>query len=435
VTAHVRPPTGGLRGVVEVPGDKSIAHRALLLGALAEGRTTVTRFSGGADVLSSLEAVRALGARAVRDDDVVCIEGAGHDLGPSRPTTIDCGNSGTTMRLVAGIAAGQPVAVLLDGDGSLRRRPMERVGEPLRRMGARVETTHGHAPLTVHGGTLSGIDWTPSVPSAQVKSAILLAGLRARGETTVHESVATRDHTERLLTHMGAPVRREADALRIQGGTRLRATSVELPGDFSSAMFILVAALVVPGSEVLLRDVGVNPTRVAALVILERMGAAIELRAHGTRAGEPRADLVARGCMLRGVHIGPAEVPGVIDELPALAIAAACADGETLVSGAAELRVKESDRLAALEQLTQLGVALSPRPDGFVIRGRGGGPLTGATIRSGGDHRIAMAFAVAGLAAPDGVTVDDPGCADVSFPGFFARLAALGASVEGQCSA
>ncbi|HZP41278.1 MAG TPA: 3-phosphoshikimate 1-carboxyvinyltransferase [Candidatus Binatia bacterium] len=427
---RVGPPRGGLRGTVDVPGDKSIAHRALLLGALAEGATTIHRFPGGADVLSTLGAVRALGAGAERRGDTVRVEGRGSALGPPGDVRVDCGNSGTTMRLGAGLVAGGPGCVVLDGDASLRRRPMERVAEPLRRMGARVETTDGHAPLTVRGGRLAAIDCRLPVASAQVKSAVLLAGLRAAGTTRVREPLVTRDHTERLLGHFGVRVARHPDGAAVAGGQRLVGTDVPLPGDPSSAAFLVVAALLVPDSRLILRDVGLNPTRTGFLDVLGRMGAGVEVADTREVAGEPWGTLRVRSVRLRATTIGPAEIPGTIDELPVLCVAAALAEGETTIAGAGELRVKESDRIAGIEQLRLLGVDVRTTPDGIAIRGRAGRPLAGGAVATAGDHRIAMAFAVAGLVATDGVVLDDAGCADVSFPGFFARLAALGASVS-----
>src|SRR5262245_29428602 len=331
---RVGPPRTGLAGTLEVPGDKSIAHRAILIGALAEGTTTVRGVPGGGDVRSSLGAIAALGARTVDDGrGVVRIEGAGPALGAGGRHAIDCGNSGTTMRLLAGILAGAAGEAVLDGDASLRRRPMERVAEPLRVMGATLETTAGHAPLTVRGGALRAIDWTVPVASAQVKSAVLLAGLRATGTTRVREPLATRDHTERLLPHLGALVRHHGGTIEVPGGQRLHGADVPLPGDFSSAAFLVVAALVVPGSELVLRDVGVNPTRTGALEILRRMGADIEVTGVHEVAGEPRAALRVRAGRLRATTVGAAEVPGAIDEIPVLCIAAALAEGETRIGG------------------------------------------------------------------------------------------------------
>ena len=424
-------PARPLHGDTSVPGDKSIGHRALLLGALADGPSVVRGFSGGADVRATLAAVRQLGAEASCEGETVHVTGAGLELGAGRDVAIDCANSGTTMRLGMGLVAGVAGCVTLDGDASLRRRPMERVAEPLRTMGAQVDTTDGRAPVRVRGGSLSGIEWTLPIASAQLKSALLLAGLRARGRTMVREPLPSRDHTERLLGHMGVPVERAEGRVALRGGQRLRGGEIPVPGDPSSAAFLAVAALLVPGSEVRLRGVGLNPTRTGALDILRRMGADVRVDGLRDEAGEPRGDLVVRASRLHGTSIAMEEVPAAIDELPLLAIAAALADGETRISGAGELRVKESDRLAALEQLAPLGVAIEVSGDGLTLRGLGGGTLRGGRIDAAGDHRIAMAFAVAGLRAEGGIEIADPECVSVSFPGFFASLAGLGAPVEG----
>jgi 3-phosphoshikimate 1-carboxyvinyltransferase len=426
---RVSPPTGALVGELGVPGDKSIAHRALLLGALADGTTLVRGFPGGADVRATLDAIRRLGAAAEWTGDTVRVEGRGLALG-GRDVTLDCANSGTTMRLGAGLVAGAGGRVVLDGDASLRRRPMERVAVPLRQMGARIATTDGHAPLTVEGGYLVGVDYASPVASAQVKSAVLLAGLRAEGTTRVREPMRSRDHTERMLGYLGVRVEEGADGVALAGGQRLRGAEIPCPGDPSSAAFLVVAALLVDASELVLRDIGTNPTRSGALDVLARMGALVERDRVRTVAGEPRADLVVRTAPLRATTIGPDEVPAAIDALPILAVAAAFADGETRITGAGELRVKESDRIAALEQLRPLGVPLEATADGLVVQGRPDRALRAGRIATHGDHRVAMAFAVAALRAPDGLVIDDPGCVDVSFPGFFDRLAALGARVE-----
>ena len=421
-------PARALAGDVAVPGDKSIGHRGLLFGALADGTTVVRGFSGGADVRATLDAIRQLGATAMAEGETVRVTGAGLELGVA-DTTIDCANSGTTMRLGMGLVAGVSGSTTLDGDASLRRRPMERVAEPLRAMGARIETTAGRPPVVVRGGGLEAIDWRLPVASAQVKSAMLLAGLRARGTTRVREPLPSRDHSERLLAYMGASVARDDGAIAIAGGQRLRAADIPLPGDPSSAAFLVVAALLVPGSTVRVRDVGLNPTRTGALEILRRMGADIRTERVREEAGEPRGDLIVHASRLRGTTILPDEVPAAIDELPVLAVAAALAEGETRITGAGELRVKESDRLAALEQLATLGVTLRALPDGLVVRGLDGGRLAAGRVDAAGDHRIAMAFAVAGLCADGGVELVDPSCVAVSFPGFFEQLAALGAPV------
>ena len=426
---RVAPPRAGLSGGLDLPGDKSIAHRALLLGALAEGTTVVRGVPGGADVQATRAAVQRLGAHVREEEGTLHIEGQGAGLGVADRVAIDCANSGTTMRLGAGLVAGGPGTVVLDGDASLRRRPMERVAEPLRAMHAVVETTAGRAPVTVRGGSLLGVDWRSPVASAQVKSAILFAGLRARGTTTVREPLPSRDHTERLLAYLGARIECRPGMVTVAGGQRLRAAAIPLPGDVSSAAFLVVAGLLVPGSTLHLRDVGLNPTRTGFLAILRRMGASVDVIDPHDAAGEPRGELHVRAATLHGTTITPEEVPAAIDELPILAVAAALAEGETVLRGASELRVKESDRIAALEQLRPLGVTLQTTPDGFVIRGTGGRRLRGGRIDAGGDHRVAMAFAVAGLVADGGVEIRDPECVDVSFPGFFTRLVELGAEV------
>lgn len=428
---RVRAADRPLTGTTTVPGDKSLGHRALLLSALADGSSTIRGFPGGADVRATLGAMRALGASIDWDGgDTVRVEGRGLELGVGVDATLDCANSGTTMRLAAGLVAAVPGRRRLDGDASLRRRPMERVAEPLRRMGARIDTTAGRAPLTIDGAALAGVACTLEVASAQVKSALLLAGLRAKGTTRVVEPLATRDHTERMLRHMGVPVVVEDLAVAVTGGHRLAPLDVTLPGDPSSAAFLVVAALLVPGSRLRVTGVGTNPRRTGALEILRRMGARITIEDATDEAGEPCGAVVVEHAPLHGTTITPDEIPGAIDELPILAVAAAFAEGETRVTGAAELRVKESDRIAALEQLGPLGVAFEPTRDGFVVRGRPDTTIARGTIATHGDHRIAMAFAVAGLRSLEGVTIDEPRCADVSFPRFFDRLGALGARVD-----
>jgi 3-phosphoshikimate 1-carboxyvinyltransferase len=426
----VRGAAGPLLGSATVPGDKSIAHRALLLAALADGTSTIRGFAGGADVRATLGAMRALGAPIEWRDDTVRVVGQGLALGRGVDTTLDCANSGTTMRLASGLVAAVAGRRVLDGDASLRRRPMERVAEPLRRMGARITTTDGRAPVVVDGAALQGVTWTMAVASAQVKSAILLAGLRATGATSVVEPLATRDHTERMLRHMGVPVEVDGTRIGVVGGRPLAPLTLALPGDPSAAAFLVVAALLVPGSRLRIAGVGTNPLRTGAFAVLRRMGAHITVEAPREEAGEPCGDVIVEHGPLRATTITPAEVPGAIDELPILAVAAAFADGETRVAGAAELRVKESDRIAALEPLRVLGVDFTATADGFVVHGRPDARLAGGTIVTHGDHRIAMAFAVAGLRSHDGVVLDDPGSADVSFPGFFERLRALGATVD-----
>ncbi len=421
-----------LRGEARVPGDKSISHRAVMLGALAEGETRATGFLTGEDNARTVEAFRRMGVDVRVDGTTLTVRGAG---GPRRAgerlvepdDVLDCGNSGTTIRLLAGLLAGQPFVSVLTGDASLRNRPMGRVVEPLARMGARIIGRHGgtRAPLTVVGGALAGIRYDLPIASAQVKSALLLAGLVAEGETVVREPGPSRDHTERMLAFMGAGVTRPGRrTVAVQGGSRLSGRTFAIPGDFSSAAFFIVAALVTPGSDLLLRDVGLNPTRTGALDVLLAMGGRIEVVARRDDGPEPVGDLRVRASRLTGTAIGGDLVPRAIDELPALAVAAACAEGTTVIRDAAELRVKETDRIASMvDVLGAMGAAVRPTEDGMVIEG--GRPLRGARVASRGDHRTAMAAAVAGLAAAGETTVEEVACIDTSFPGFAGLLEGL----------
>jgi len=424
-----------------VPSDKSIAHRALLLGAAARGVTHIGNFEVGADNRSTMEFIRALGASVQETPGEVHVGGCGWDGFCAPERMLDCGNSGTTMRLGIGLLAGQRFEARLTGDASLCRRPMARVIEPMRAMGARVESEPGgYPPLVVSGGSLQGILYRLPVASAQVKSAILIAGLQARGETVVIEREPTRDHTERLLASFGAPVRVDRDQqpgagrrIVVSGGSWLRATSVTLPGDFSSAAFFLVAAVLVDGSDLVVSDVGLNPTRTALLDLLRAMGASFEIRMlEQPSCCEPVGSVRVRSSALRGVTVAPELIPRLIDEVPLLCVAAACAEGVTRITGARELRVKESDRIAVMaRELRDRGVSVEELPDGLVIQGKGPVtarhpfPLHGGTAMSHGDHRIAMAMAVAGLASNGGLCIDDAEVAEVSFPGFYARLGGL----------
>jgi 3-phosphoshikimate 1-carboxyvinyltransferase len=404
-----------------------------MLGALADGSTAIAGFLEGEDTLATLAAFRAMGVRAEGPAaGRVVIHGVGRD-GLRRPGgPLDLGNSGTSMRLMAGLLAGQAFDAVLVGDASLSRRPMRRVTEPLAAMGAWIEASGaGTPPLHVHGGrSLRGIDYRLPVASAQVKSCILLAGLYARGRTCVAEPAPSRDHTERMLAGFGYRVERDGARVCVEGGGRLTATRIDVPADLSSAAFFLVGASIAPGSELVLEHVGVNPTRAGVLEALRLLGADIRTLNPREVGGEPVADLHVRAAHLRGAAIPPELVPLAIDEFPALFVAAACAEGETVVTGAEELRVKESDRIQAMaDGLQALGVDARPTPDGMVIRG---GPLRGGRIDSRGDHRIAMAFAMAALRASGEVVTED--CANVrtSFPGFpdLARQAGLSLAVE-----
>jgi 3-phosphoshikimate 1-carboxyvinyltransferase len=436
--ATVRPATR-LRGELRLPGDKSISHRALILAALADGESRITGAGDGADVRSTAGVMRALGARVEvgPDDDGrnvayrVVSPGSNGLVEPDG--SLDCGNSGTSLRLIAGMLAGLPMTAVLDGDASLRGRPVARIIEPLRRMGA---VLHGRdddslPPLTVVGHTpLRGMDYTPPVPSAQVKSAILLAGLRAEGRTTVRERVGTRDHTERMLRARGVPVERAASdegvAVAVEGGTAVQAIDQHVPADVSAAAFWLVAGAIHPDAELTLRDVGINPTRRAIIDILRAMGADIEERPDPTTGldgdrGEPVADLVVRSSALRAIDLGPSDVAAAIDEIPVLCLAATRAEGTTTIRGAGELRHKESDRIAGVAAgLDALGADASVEGDDLVIRG--GTELRGATTDSLDDHRLAMTFAVAGLVATDGTTIERSASASISYPGFFTDL-------------
>jgi len=410
------------RGDITVPGDKSIAHRAVILGSIARGRSRIFNLSGGDDNSRTVRAFRQMGIEIFRDGDGLCVDGKGwKGLGaPDKP--IDCGNSGTTIRLLSGLLAGRPFESELDGDASLRQRPMQRIIDPLRSMGAQIESKSGNgvAPLTIRGGGLRGIEYSMPVASAQVKSAILLAALQADGTTTLIEPQKSRDHTEVMLRGFGAQVAVEDRKISLAGGQELSAQEVRIPGDISSAAFFLVAAAMIPGSDLTIRNVGCNPTRDGVMIILRRMGAAIEYLNQRVEAGEPVADLRVRGGGLKGVDVGPELVARTIDEYPVLAVAAALADGVTTFSDVKELRYKESDRIAAMSAgLRALGVAVEAREDGMTIRG---GKLKGGAVESCGDHRIAMSFAIAALASAEGVAIDDAACVDISFPSFFDLL-------------
>ena len=421
-------PVRSLRGTLRVPGDKSISHRALTLGAVARGDTEILGFLESADCLATMEALRALGVVFERADGCLRVRGAGlHGLRPA-PHPLDLGNSGTALRLLAGLLAGQRFASVLTGDASLRRRPMQRIVEPLRAIGAEVAAAPGGTPpLTIGAaaGPLRCARHKLSVASAQVKSCLLLAGLYAEGESVVIEPAQSRDHTERMLETFGcSPALRAGGRIAITGGVEPRAARVEVPADLSSAMFFVVAASIVAEADVTLPGVGVNPTRTGGLAILRAMGADLEIGAERTAGGEPVADIRVRAARLRGVDVAPRLVASAIDEFPALFVAAACAAGTTRVSGAAELRVKESDRIEAMARgLRACGITVATTADGMVIEG---GRPRGATVDSFGDHRVAMAFAVAGAAATDAVRVRD--CANVgtSFPGFVADANRIG---------
>lgn len=425
-------PGGTLQGRLQVPGDKSISHRALILGAIAEGDTEITGFLEGEDTRATLAAFRQMGV-------VIEADGAGrvrvHGVGlkglsaPMVPLYL--GNSGTSMRLLAGVLAGQSFSSELTGDESLSRRPMARIADPLRAMGAEISTREqGTPPLRIRGGnTLSGIEYAMPVASAQVKSCLLLAGLLARGSTRIREPAPTRDHTERMLAGFGYALHYKDGKIGIEGGGALRGTRVAVPGDISSAAFFLVGASIARDAELVLENVGVNPTRTGLLQILRMMGAEFALRNERMAGGEPVADIWVRSRPLKGIEVPPALVPLAIDEFPALFVAAAATEGKTTVTGAEELRGKESDRIATMaEGLERLGIDARATPDGMIIQG---GTFTGGRIASHGDHRVAMAFSMAALASREAIVVEDCANVDTSFPGFadIAAKAGLGITV------
>jgi 3-phosphoshikimate 1-carboxyvinyltransferase len=411
------PTTASLRGRIKVPGDKSIAHRALILGALAEGKTRIRGLPLAGDVDTTRACMAKLGAEIVenKEGEVVVKSGPLNSV-----THLDAGNSGTTARLLAGVLAARPGRVILEGDESLNRRPMERVAHPLRLMGARIKTDAGRLPMQVEGGALRAIEYAMPVASAQVKSCVLLAGLAASGVTTVVEKVPTRDHTERMLQSMTEGVKKDGNRVEVVGGSRLVGTRIDIPGDISSALFWGVASILVPGSDLIVEGIGMNPSRTGALDVLKKMGASIQLENFHSGA-EAHGDLRFKSGPLAGTHIGGLLIPRLIDELPILAVAATQAEGETRVVDAAELRHKESDRIACLcMNLRRMGADVQERPDGFIVRGPT--PLRGAVVDSHGDHRLAMAFAVASLIATGPTEIKNHHAARISYPAFFEEL-------------
>jgi 3-phosphoshikimate 1-carboxyvinyltransferase len=417
-------PACALRGESALPGDKSISHRYALLAALASGASHIENYAPAADCASTLACLEGLGVAIRRDGARVTIQGAGlHGLkAPAAP--LDAGNSGTTLRLLSGVLAGQEFESVITGDGSLRKRPMRRIVEPLTQMGASIQAEGGKfPPLRIRGGPLEPIRYEMPIPSAQVKSCVLLAGLYATGSTTVTEPVATRDHTELALAEFGARITATSGMATIAGGSELSARSLVVPGDLSSAVFLIGAALVLPGSELRLTGVGLNPTRSAVLDFLASMGAIVQITGRRTLAGEPRGDINVRYAPLSGGVISGALTARMIDELPMLAALGPFTERGITILDARELRVKETDRIAALvENLRRMGSRAESFPDGLTVPGRDSGPLHGAGIDPQGDHRIAMAIAVAGLAAEGETTIQDADCVGVSFPGFFDTL-------------
>lgn len=416
-------PVSCLRGEIAVPGDKSISHRSIMLGALANGVTTVRGFLRGEDNMATMKAFRAMGVAIEDDGETIAIHGSGLRGLQEPGDVLDCGNSGTTIRLITGLLAGQNFFSVVTGDQYLRKRPMKRVVEPLSLMGASIRGRKQGtlAPLAISGSSLRPIEYRSPVSSAQVKSAIMLAGLYADGETTVFEPSLSRDHSERMFTLFGASLTRLENGVIVRGGQELRGQEVVVPGDISSAAFFMVAALITPGSELLIRNVGVNPTRTGVIDILKQMGGSIELLDERELSGEPVADILVRTSQLKGISIAGDVVPRAIDEFPAVCVAAACAEGRTTIRDAKELRVKETDRIAAMaKNLRLLGVEVSECDDGMDVVGAES--LRGCEVDSFGDHRIAMSLSVASLVARNGMTVKDTECVATSFPSFYTLL-------------
>jgi 3-phosphoshikimate 1-carboxyvinyltransferase len=427
---YVVEPSPHLAGTIRVPGDKSVSHRSLMFGGIATGVTEATGFLESADCLSTMAALQALGVRIERPQaDLIRVHGAGPGGLKPTATPLDMGNAGTAMRLFMGLLAGQGVPATLVGDSSLMKRPMERVARPLREMGARIDTSGGLPPVVIHANApLQGIDYTLPMASAQVKSAILLAGLNARGTTRVTEPAPTRDHTERMLESFGVQLERDGAQVSLRGGQQLVGTKVQVPGDISSAAFFMVAGCLGASDGLTIRGVGVNPTRTGLIDMLRLMGADITVTPVAAAGAEPLADITVRARPLHGVVLPPELVPLAIDELPVFFIAAACAEGQTLVTGAAELRVKESDRLAVMaEGLAAVGVRCELLPDGMRIQGGG---LRGGRVHSHGDHRIAMAFAIAATRATEPIHIEDVANVGTSFPGFPAMARSVGLQIE-----
>ena len=415
---------------VAVPGDKSISHRAVMLGSIAGGTTRISGFLNGEDCLATLAAMSSMGVAAEQvDATTVTIHGVGLRGLQAPAAALDMGNSGTAMRLMTGLLSGQAFDTRLVGDESLNSRPMQRIITPLEAMGASIGSHDGRPPLNVHGGrSLQAIHYDLPVASAQVKSAVLLAGLYADGTTSVCEPAVTRDHTERMLTAMGVEVRREDGRIAVEGGQELAGGTVRVPGDLSSAAFVLLAACISDSADILIRNVGINPTRTGVIDILRAMGASIELENEDVHSGEPVADIRVRASQLRAIDVDPALVSLAIDEFPVLFVAAACAKGTTRFSGIGELRVKESDRIGAMAAgLRELGIQVDETEDGAVVHG---GQLDGGSVQSFGDHRIAMSLAIAGTVAGGAVSVQQTDAVATSFPGFVDLFRELGARIE-----
>ncbi len=416
----------GLRGEITIPGDKSISHRGIMLGALAKGTTKITNFLQGADCLSTIRCFRQMGIEVENNGEEVLVHGKGlHGL-TAPQEILDAGNSGTTVRLLSGILASQDFSSTLTGDSSIQKRPMKRVIDPLTQMGAKIHSLQGNgcAPLAIQGSPLKAIHYQSPVASAQVKSCVLLAGLYAEGTTSVTEPTLSRDHSERMLSYLGAQVTSQGTTVSVEPEPLLEAREIQVPGDISSAAYFIAAGLLIPGSQILIRNVGINPTRSGMLSICQAMGADIRYLNERKDDWEPTADLLVTSCPLKGTVIEGEIIPSLIDELPILAVMAAFAQGETIIRDAAELRVKESDRIEAIvENLSAMGADITGTPDGMIIRG--GRELTGTKIRTYKDHRIAMSFAIGGMASEGVTDLEDGECVCISYPRFYEDLSIL----------
>lgn len=411
-----------LKGSIQVPGDKSISHRSIMFGSMASGKTTVEGFLLGADCLSTISCFQKLGVEITLEGDRVTILSQGAEGWKEPAAVLDTGNSGTTTRLMLGLLAGTTFHTVMAGDESIAKRPMKRIVDPLRLMGADIRGRQNgqYTPLAIQGSQLSAINYTLPVASAQVKSAILLAALYAEGTTIIEEPVATRDHTEIMLKHFGVDLKRTGNTIRVRGGQKLTASHVKVPGDISSAAFMIGAALITEGSEIRLENVGINPTRTGILDVIEQMGADYE-KVETDSEGERSANLVIRSSRLNGIEIGGALIPRLIDEIPIIALIATQCHGTTIIKDAEELRVKETDRISAVvDELAKMGADITATPDGMVINGPT--PLKGAEMKTYGDHRLGMMAAIAALSADGPVAIDDPDCIAVSYPGFFEHL-------------
>ena len=419
-------PPKSLKGETAPPGDKSISHRSVMLGSIAKGETRISNFLRSADCMSTIECFRKMGIEILEEGEIIKVGGKGLEGLKKPERSLDVGNSGTTIRLILGILAGQPFTVSISGDESIRRRPMGRVVDPLKKMGAKIRGRQKDnlAPLTITGGNLKAISYALPVASAQVKSSVLLAGLYASGTTTVIEKSLTRDHTERMLEHFGVSIKRENLSVSVPGGSALKAGEIAIPGDISSASYLLAAATLVPDSEIVIKNVGVNPGRTGIIDVLHRMGGDFEVINERIISNEPVADIVVRTSKLKGVELSGSIIPRIIDEIPVIAVLATQAGGHTVIKGASELRVKESDRIATMTTvLKRMGAKVKDLHDGFIIDG--GAKLKGTKCISYKDHRVAMAISIGGLVAEGETIIEDVDCIETSFPGFAETLAKL----------